>query len=140
MHTKFLEWKSLDFWLTFQFPSLHQLTSLHLAAESGRIKILKYLVDKRADINHQDDNGVITTTCANNRLILQGANFRISCESGPIRENFVFVASNKWKRPNVIYNIAPVQYCHCERSFAFLACYVLVRTVIALQNLLPKQR
>ena len=35
------------------------MTPLHLAAESGRIKILKYLADKGADINHQDDNGVI---------------------------------------------------------------------------------
>ena len=35
------------------------MTPLHLAAESGRIKILNYLVDKGADINIQDDNGVI---------------------------------------------------------------------------------
>ena len=44
----------------FWFLSHHQMTPLHLAAESGRIKILKYLADKGADINHQDDNGVIT--------------------------------------------------------------------------------
>ena len=36
------------------------MTPLHLAAESGHIKIVKYLVDKGADINHQDDNEVIT--------------------------------------------------------------------------------
>ena len=35
------------------------MTPLHLAAESGRIKILNYLVDKGADINIQDDHGVI---------------------------------------------------------------------------------
>ena len=35
------------------------MTPLHLAAESGHIKIVNYLVDKGADINIQDDNGVI---------------------------------------------------------------------------------
>ena len=35
------------------------MTPLHLAAESGRVKILGYLVDQGADINIQDDNGVI---------------------------------------------------------------------------------
>ena len=32
---------------------------LHLAAESGRIKILGYFIEQGADINIQDDNGVI---------------------------------------------------------------------------------
>ena len=35
------------------------MTPLHLAAESDRIKMVKYLVEKKADINIQDDNGVI---------------------------------------------------------------------------------
>ena len=35
------------------------MTPLHLAAESGRIEILNFLVDQGADINIQDDNGVI---------------------------------------------------------------------------------
>ena len=37
------------------------MTPLHLAAESGHIKILRYLVDQEADINIQDDNGVVTS-------------------------------------------------------------------------------
>ena len=37
------------------------MTPLHLAAESGRIKVLKYLIDQGTDINLQDDNGVITS-------------------------------------------------------------------------------
>ena len=40
---------------------LHQMTPLHFAAESGRIKILNYLVEQGAPINIQDDNGVITS-------------------------------------------------------------------------------
>ena len=34
------------------------MTPLHLAAECGRIRILYYFVEQRADINIQDDNGV----------------------------------------------------------------------------------
>ena len=43
---------------------LHQLTPLHLAAETGRIKILNYLLEQGADINIQDYHGVITRICA----------------------------------------------------------------------------
>ena len=42
----------------FSFLSLYQITPLHLAAESGNIKILNHLVDKGADVNIQEDNGV----------------------------------------------------------------------------------
>ena len=35
------------------------MTPLHLAAESACIKVLNYLVDQGADINIQDENGVI---------------------------------------------------------------------------------
>ena len=35
------------------------MTPLHLAARSGRVKILNYLVEQGADINIQDNNGVI---------------------------------------------------------------------------------
>ena len=35
------------------------MTPLHLAAESGHIKIVDYLYDQGADINIQADNGVI---------------------------------------------------------------------------------
>ena len=35
------------------------MAPLHLATESGRIKIVKCLVEQGADINIQDDNGVI---------------------------------------------------------------------------------
>ena len=34
-------------------------TRQHLAAEGGRIKVVKHLVEQGADINMQDDNGVI---------------------------------------------------------------------------------
>ena len=35
------------------------MTPLHLAAESGHIKKMDYLFEKGADINIQDDEGVI---------------------------------------------------------------------------------
>ena len=35
------------------------MTPLHLAVESGHIKKVVYLFDKGADINIQDDDGVI---------------------------------------------------------------------------------
>ena len=38
--------------------SLHQMAPLHLAAESGRIKMIDYLLDQGAGINIQDENGV----------------------------------------------------------------------------------
>ena len=34
------------------------MTPLHLAAKSGRVKIVNYLVEQAADINIQDDIGV----------------------------------------------------------------------------------
>ena len=48
---------SLDYFIIFFF--LHQMTPLHLVAESGCIKIVKYLVEQKADVNNQDNNGVI---------------------------------------------------------------------------------
>ena len=36
------------------------MTPLHLAAESGRIKIVTYLGDEGADINIQDNDAVIS--------------------------------------------------------------------------------
>ena len=44
--------------LLFSTSFSHQMTPLHLAAETGRIKILRYFIDQGADINIQDDNGV----------------------------------------------------------------------------------
>ena len=35
------------------------MTPFHLAAESGRIKVVDYFLDQGADINTQDDEGVI---------------------------------------------------------------------------------
>ena len=40
------------------------MTPLHLAAESGRIKMMNCLVEQGADVNIQDDNGV-TICCTN---------------------------------------------------------------------------
>ena len=37
------------------------MTPLHLAAESGHYKILNYHVDQGADINIQDNDGVVTS-------------------------------------------------------------------------------
>ena len=48
----------------------HQMTPLHLAAESGRVKILRYLVDQGADINIQDDNGVIICDCTYHAMLV----------------------------------------------------------------------
>ena len=48
---------SLDCFSIFLF--LHQMTPLHLAAESGRIKMVNYLVEQGADVNIQDNNGVL---------------------------------------------------------------------------------
>jgi len=65
--TNFLGGSHLISGLLFYFLSLHQMTSLHLAAKSGCIKILNFLVGQRGDINIQDNNGVITSKplCAN---------------------------------------------------------------------------
>ena len=38
---------------------LHQITPLHLAAEGARVRTVEYLVDEGADINIQDDKGVM---------------------------------------------------------------------------------
>ena len=35
------------------------MTALHLAAKSGHVQIVNYLGDKGADINIQDNDGVI---------------------------------------------------------------------------------
>ena len=56
LHSKFLAWKSVDSLLTL---SLHQMSPLHLATESGHINIVNHLVEQGADVNIQDDDGVI---------------------------------------------------------------------------------
>ena len=43
----------------FVVSSLHQITPLHVAAETGHTRIVEYLVDKGAHVNIQDKNGVI---------------------------------------------------------------------------------
>ena len=35
------------------------MTPLHLAAESGHVKVVNYFCDEGADINSQDNDGVI---------------------------------------------------------------------------------
>ena len=54
--------RSIHAWLTF-VVYLHQMTPLHLAAESGHIKIVNYLCDEGADINVQDIDGVNLNAC-----------------------------------------------------------------------------
>jgi len=42
------------------------MTPLHLAADKARVKVIKYLVDKEADIiNSQDLDGVNNIMCDN---------------------------------------------------------------------------
>ena len=50
--------------------SLYQMTPLHVAAERGYIKIVDYLVGKGADIDTQDEKGVIMYDCSNNNCFL----------------------------------------------------------------------
>ena len=40
------------------FVSPNQMTPLHVAAENGRFKLVKLLVNKKADINIKDNDGV----------------------------------------------------------------------------------
>ena len=54
--------KSVEFWFTLILYSLHQMTPLHLAAESNRIKMVECLLEQGVDINIQDDNEVIYIT------------------------------------------------------------------------------
>ena len=49
---------SIDLWLTFVVSSLHQMTPLHVAAEKARIRIVEYVIDQKAEIDFQDQNGV----------------------------------------------------------------------------------
>ena len=43
---------------TFKIYSPHQYTPLHAAALEGHVDIVRYLVDKDADPNIKDKNGV----------------------------------------------------------------------------------
>ena len=52
--------KSVDFWVNFSY---HQMTALHVAASAGRLKIVDCLVDKGADIDIQNDEGVRAEFC-----------------------------------------------------------------------------
>ena len=45
------------------FISLHQMTPLHIAVEGAHTEIVKYLVDREADINIKDYNGVNIYVC-----------------------------------------------------------------------------
>ena len=40
------------------FISLYQMTPLHLAAERGRYRVVEYLIDLRAEISAEDNDGV----------------------------------------------------------------------------------
>ena len=51
------------YYITCLEISFHQMASLHVAAQKGdRISIVKYLLQKKADINIEDKNGVSKTT------------------------------------------------------------------------------
>ena len=47
-----------DFFAYFCCFFLHQMTPLHAAAEKGRFNVIKPLVDKGANINIKDNDGV----------------------------------------------------------------------------------
>ena len=47
------------------FYSPHQFTPLHSAAEEGHVDIVRYLVDKGADLNVKDEIGVSTLLTVN---------------------------------------------------------------------------
>ena len=51
--------------------SLYQMTTLHVAAERGYIKIVDYLVGKGANIDIQDEKGVIICDTFNNNYFLE---------------------------------------------------------------------
>ena len=42
----------------YLLPSLYQWTPVYMAAEGGNIEIVRCLIDKGADINVKDNNGV----------------------------------------------------------------------------------
>ena len=66
LHTKLEVSWILAYFDTFFF--LHQMTPLHLAVESNRIKMVECLLDREADMNLQDDNEVILHTNAESAL------------------------------------------------------------------------
>ena len=69
LHTKLeISW-ILTYFGTF-FP--HQMTPLHLAVESNRIKMVECLLDQGADTDLQDDKDVILHTNAVDYLQLAG--------------------------------------------------------------------
>ena len=69
LHTKLeISW-ILTYFGTF---FLHQMTPLHLAVESNRIKMVESLLDQGADIDLQDDKEVILPTNAVDYLQLAG--------------------------------------------------------------------
>ena len=47
--------KSVGFWVNFFY---HQMTALHVAASTGRLKIVECLVEGGADINTQNNEEV----------------------------------------------------------------------------------
>ena len=65
-----LAWKLGSQLLTFVVSSLYQMTPLHIAAERGFVKIVDYLIDKGADVDIRDKNGVIICGCFNNNVVL----------------------------------------------------------------------
>ena len=71
VHSHNITWKLVDFWLTLQsLSSPHQVTPLHVAAERGHPRIVEYLVGKGADIDIQNNNGVIMYHSSNCSVLL----------------------------------------------------------------------
>ena len=54
--------------ICLNFSSLYQRTPLHMAVEGGHVEIIKYLVQKGAQVNIQDEAGV-SITCKYSRKI-----------------------------------------------------------------------
>ena len=64
------------------------MTPLHLAAQRGRYNLVGYLVDKDADVNIQDINGVRLIQCAVCSYATEkGCNIQLCC----LREKFLVI-------------------------------------------------
>ena len=70
--------EAVKFGLLWYLFSLHQMTTLHLAVQSNRRKMVECLLDQGADFNLEDENEVILHNYAVDYFHLSGR-FSIHC-------------------------------------------------------------